>query len=567
MELEKFKVRMLLRVSSNQQLDADGDISVQRSIVQNYIKTQPTWELDRQKPEYCEAAVSGFSNSVKDRAALQEIKEDARNRNFQILVCYKYDRLGRREYELPQYIEELAHHGVLVYTVKEGCITPGSHEDVLMSFIRFWFAQGSSLATGQRVKDAAIENVKRGKNQGGTAPFGYRLEYSGELSKHKRMLKKKVIVPEQAEVVKDIYTLSKTRGIGAKKIANILNEDNAIRSLSPNGKVWYAGTVRDILRNPIYTGYITYGRRTKTGGKYKSLNPEEWIMSEECNEELKIIDVKLWDEVQRLNKERAGRYSKGEKNSDDKGSASTGKLPLLDVIHCGCCGRKMSNGSKYNYWTTKSGEKKKNMVGYYRCQTLHYGGDCNGLSSCRADNIEPIVFDFVKDYLSTLEDNQIVVDKILKAQNDQKLQSKRQIKEVQKSIKSLEKDIETLRKELPKAIRGEYVIPTEELYKLITENEKKLKDKRDICEKMQLEMRGNKEYEMETGKFISEIPQWKDALEKGDYAEKRTLINTLIKRVDVRKEEIIVQMKINLDEFLSRKKVSDGTTPYKPGLR
>lgn len=562
MALEKLKVRMLLRVSSKQQLDADGDISVQRSIVKNYIDKQSTWELDSQKPEYCEAAVSGYSNSVNERVALQEIREDAKNNCFQILVCYKSDRVGRREYEIPQYISELARYGVFVYTVTEGRITPETHEEELTSIIRFWAAQGASMATGQRVRDAGIENVKRGKNQGGNAPYGYRLEYSEELSKHGRMLKKKVIAPEQAEIVKKIYSLSKTKGIGPLKIAKILNGDDTIRRLSPNGETWYAGTVRDILRNPIYTGYITYMRRTKTGEKYKSLSPDEWIMSETCNEDLKIMDISFWNEVQRLNRERAKHYSKGEKNSDDRGSASTGKLPLLDVIHCGYCGGKMSNGSKYNYWKTKSGEKRKSMVGYYRCQTLHQGGDCKGVSSYRADNIEPIVFDVIKDYLGTLEDNQSVVDKILKAQNEQKLQNKKLLKEAEKNIKNLEKDIATLREELPKAIRGQYVIPIEELYKLITENEKKLQDKRDMYEKMQLEMKENKDYEIETEKFIQKIPQWKVALENGDYAEKRTLINTLVKCVDVKKDEVIVQMKINLDEFLSRKKVSDGTTLY-----
>lgn len=34
------RVRMLLRVSSNQQLEADGDLSVQRQLVKDYI-SQP----------------------------------------------------------------------------------------------------------------------------------------------------------------------------------------------------------------------------------------------------------------------------------------------------------------------------------------------------------------------------------------------------------------------------------------------------------------------------------------------------------------------------------------------
>ena len=40
------KVRMLLRVSSNQQLEADGDLSVQRELVKDYVKKHNDWELD-----------------------------------------------------------------------------------------------------------------------------------------------------------------------------------------------------------------------------------------------------------------------------------------------------------------------------------------------------------------------------------------------------------------------------------------------------------------------------------------------------------------------------------------
>ena len=39
-------VRMLLRVSSNQQLEADGDLSVQRKLVADYIARRPDWTLD-----------------------------------------------------------------------------------------------------------------------------------------------------------------------------------------------------------------------------------------------------------------------------------------------------------------------------------------------------------------------------------------------------------------------------------------------------------------------------------------------------------------------------------------
>lgn len=39
------KVRMLLRVSSNQQLESDGDLSVQRELVKEYVQKNSDWQL------------------------------------------------------------------------------------------------------------------------------------------------------------------------------------------------------------------------------------------------------------------------------------------------------------------------------------------------------------------------------------------------------------------------------------------------------------------------------------------------------------------------------------------
>lgn len=43
------RVRILLRVSSNQQLEADGDLSVQRQLVQDYIQQHEDWRLDKDR--------------------------------------------------------------------------------------------------------------------------------------------------------------------------------------------------------------------------------------------------------------------------------------------------------------------------------------------------------------------------------------------------------------------------------------------------------------------------------------------------------------------------------------
>ena len=55
-------------------------------------------------------------NGVEDREVLQQIMKDAQNREFDILLAYMSDRIGRKE-EYIIYISELNRLGVEVWTV------------------------------------------------------------------------------------------------------------------------------------------------------------------------------------------------------------------------------------------------------------------------------------------------------------------------------------------------------------------------------------------------------------------------------------------------------------------
>ena len=202
------RVRVLLRVSSNQQLDADGDLDIQRQIDLDYIREHKDWVLD--KKEYFEGSNSGYKNAVEKRDILKEILEDAKNGEYDILVVYKDDRVGRRMWEIGSYVMTLKRYGVDIYTVKDGCISPET-DDIMGQMVlalRYGNAQKSSSDTGMRVKDTAKKLVQKGRFMGGKAPYGYSLEYSGEISKHGRALKHLAIISEQAEVVVFIYDLA-----------------------------------------------------------------------------------------------------------------------------------------------------------------------------------------------------------------------------------------------------------------------------------------------------------------------------------------------------------------------
>ena len=301
------RARILLRVSSNQQLEADGDLTVQRQLVREYVEKQPDWILDEK--EYFEGSSSGYKTAVAKRDVLQEALYDAEKGEYDILAAYKDDRIGRRMWEIGAYVMRLKSFGVEIYTVKDGCISPES-DDIMGQMIlalRYGNAQKSSSDTGMRVKDTAQKLVQKGKFMGGAAPYGYKLELSGEISKHGRALHGLVILPEKAEVVKYIYELSLNKEFGSVKIARILNEHEIYKKMAPRD-IWKSGTITSILTNPIYAGYTAYKRRERINGRYRRLDSENWIISEKADESIRIIDSETWNRTQEKRRQRGEKY-------------------------------------------------------------------------------------------------------------------------------------------------------------------------------------------------------------------------------------------------------------------
>ena len=557
-EFHKKRIRILLRVSSDQQLESDGDLTVQRKLIMEYVKSHSEWILDSK--EYFEGSNSGYKNSVADREILQEAYHDAENHEYDILVVYKDDRIGRRMWETGDYIMSLKKLGVDVYTVKDGCITP-ERDDIMgqmMLALRYGNAQKSSADTGMRVKDTAKKLVQSGKFMGGKAPYGYSLEHSGEISKHGRALKHLVISPERSDVVKYIYELSLNKEYGSAKIANILNTDERYKNLAPND-VWKSGTITSILTNPVYAGYTAYNRRESLNGRHRNLDNSEWILSDKPNPDLVIIDEDTWKRVQKKRELRSNKYTKSLKNQDVTVlKRNDGMLSLVDVLHCGYCGCKMINGSKYNYWTIKkTGERKTSKIAIYKCQNAWQGVPHNKTKQYRADVIEPIVYEALAEYISKLQENENIYEQITANNNVEKKRKERDLEIAKKDLEKIRHEIDVMEEYIPKAITGEYTLSLEKLDRFIdkkTEQEKKqmsvVKEKETILQNTTVTA---KDWE----DIRHQIPTWKEMFLHADTATKRVLVNKLIERIDITRERLVVRFKISLDEFLPQSRISN----------
>lgn len=545
------RARMLLRVSSNQQLEADGDLTVQRNLVMEYVSRQRDkgWILDEK--EYFEGSNSGYSNSVANRRILTEIMEDAKKREFDILVVYKDDRVGRRMWEMGAFIMQLKGYGVDVYTAKDGCISP-EQDDIMGQMVlalRYGSAQKSSADTGMRVRDTAREQVRKGKFPGGRAGYGYELIYSGEISKHGRALRKRRILPEQAEVVQYIYRLSAYQDYGSGKIAKMLNKDDYYHSLAPCGD-WKAGMITDILKNPVYAGYESYNRRQRIQGEIRRLSSENWIISNHPNPEIQIVSEELWEDVQEKRMLRRKIY---ERKSD--GTAATiisrnyGSLVLIDVAYCGYCGSRLLNGSKYNYWTIKStGERRKSKIPIYQCR--HAGQDMlhDGSGDFRADRIEPAIFFVISECLGFMR-QEMIVREMEDRKNSEKKIIKRELKKLEKELEKLQAGTEIMLNNIPEAMCGEYEVPLADLWKEIADRREKEKEQKKYYQQQKEVLKRLIAEQKEKGKDRVKIPDWQKLFWQSSQETKRVIVRKLIGRVEVKKGELKIRFQIGKNDF------------------
>ena len=531
------RVRTLLRVSSRQQLH-DDDIPIQRAEAEQFIAKHPDWVFDK---EYLEKGVSAYHNGVDDREVLQEIMQDAKRGEFEILLAYMSDRIGRQE-EYSFYVAELNRMGIEVWTIKDGQLKTEEHIDKLLNYIRFWQNEGESKKTGMRVHDTMVEMVKDGKFVGGKAPYGYKLVLSGEISNHGRALHKLVIVPEQADIIRQIFSYAVNQGMGYEKIAPILDK-------------WKGGTIRSILTNPVYMGYIAYNRRKNGHANSTRLDRKEWTYSREQKPEIMIVSQEIWERAQEIREARKNKINASRQETNalymeqyNVPFSTRGRLALTGMVYCGYCGKRLKNTGYANHWTCKkTGEKKVSYVGRYGCPEK-----CKQRSTYSQEYLEGIVFATVETYLENLK--KIDISKELEEMQTQQGKTiKREIKDLEKEIKNLMADIETLEEKLPEAIRGEFAFSVDKLSAIISDKESLKKEKEIQKKSLQKQLEEISLQSNELMTFVEAMPKWNEIFSQADVQTKQMILSTLIDKIIVKDDDITIKFKIRLDNFLDEK--------------
>lgn len=516
------RVNCLYRVSTKGQVDKD-DIPMQRQACREYAE-QMGWTITK---EYYEKGISGFKVSADKRDAIQDLKVAAENHEFEVLLVFMFDRLGRIQNETPFVLEWFVRHGIEVWSTKEGQQAFENDTDYLMNYIRFWQAGGESKKTSMRVKTKLGQMVEEGQFTGGNCPFGYRFVKSGIITKKGRELVKLEAVPEEIALVKYIFHKTVYDGYGTFRLSEEMNtrgvKTHAGAKFQPN-------SINRILRNKIYIGIF------ERGGKQSPVN-----------EDMKIVSESDFNEAQRILSERSNeKIRKSNVAYTTRGSALLG-----GNIFCKHCGGKMYGIAYTDIYVTAKGERKIYKGIKYCCANrLRDRNSCSGMTQYLSKRVDDAVLFAVHNVLDKIKT--CAKDDAVKRQYEKTVKEK---KEVYTALKQrLEKEQGVLNKliaEVGKALSGESAFTIDILNASITASKAKIAELEERLPLLYKEYSDKKEIFEHLDGYYDTLKGWSTEFDLASPERKKMIIGRLIDRIEIGKGyDITIKMNMNYEQFV-----------------
>ena len=276
---------------------------------------------------YADEGITG--TSLKRREAFNRLMQDAGSGSFQAVVVKDISRLARNTVDFLVSIRQLKAMGINTIFLTANMDAMGDSEFVLTLFSAM--AQEESGNLSKRVKFGKRLNAEKGRVP--LRIFGYHRIDNFTLA----------IFPEEARIVRKIFSLYCEQGLGCRSISKILNRDE---DRTKCGGQWDPRGVRRILGNPIYCGRLVnhkYEIEDYLTGKQIPLPKEEHF--HHLRPQWAIVSEEVFENAQHILSQRRIQYDSGEPFL--KGRYS-GKHLFSTLIKCKHCGRSFTRKT-YTY--------------------------------------------------------------------------------------------------------------------------------------------------------------------------------------------------------------------------
>ena len=336
---------------------------------------------------YSDRAVSGKTDKRTD---FQRMMRDAEKGEFQFVVAWKSNRMGRNMLEAMLNEAKLNALGVRVIYVEE------NFDDTAAGR----FAARSMMNVNQFYSESMAEDIKRGMDDNalkcmvnGSIGYGYKKGSDGRFA----------VDEKKASVLTEIYQRVSER----EPFVDIFTDLNNRGIPSPSGGKWNRSSFHRLLPpNERIRGIYIWGDHRVEGGIPRLISDELYYKVEE---------------VLKTKKNSQGRHRE------------SGDYLLTGKLFCGYCNSPMTGVSG----TGKSGKSHY----YYVCQKKRTAHECKK-KNVRRENIELTIAQAIKDYALRPESIEWIADSV--AAYAKKLEEGERITLLQEKLSGIKKTIKNI---------------------------------------------------------------------------------------------------------------------------
>ena len=370
-----------------------------------------------------------YSGIDRNRPAFNSMLQAASEHQFDVVLAKTQSRFTRDMELVEKYLHgKFVEWGIRFIAVVDHVDTndtANKKSRQINGLINEWYLEDLST----NVRSVLDHKRKEGLFIGSFARYGY--------CKDPNAKGKLIIDPEAAEVVRRIFSMA-LNGIGAHKIARILNEEKipsptAYKQLhgihyriafkNTNPALWSSPTVYQILHDQLYIGNMVQGKHKKVSYKSEKtiwIPKSQWIVVENMHEA--IIERETFETVQRMMQGRTR-------------SAVGGRIhPLARKVVCSCCGCIMEQ-------TGRPPRADGTRIRYVRCRMHQRAPEVCGNKTCtNLTDLQNVVLQRIRAYVSDWFDP----EKVKLPEQDDPVRQRNQA--MREELRKLRGDVERRRK-------------------------------------------------------------------------------------------------------------------------
>ncbi len=459
------------RFSSHKQQETS--IEGQIKVCEDYAQREGLEIVDT----YIDRAISGTTDK---RPGFNRMIADSGNGNFEYIIVYKLDRFARNRLDSAVYRNLLNNNGVKLKSAMEPISE--APEGILLEGMLESYNEYYSKELSQKTKRGMKINAEKANSNGGTIPYGFKVEN-----------KKYVIDEEAAEIVKEIFEMY----ADGKTKAQIIETINSRKI--PHNKKFSQGTLTSMLKNKKYIGIYHYSGIEIDGG---------------CPA---IIDVELFETVQKI-------LTKSIKTFGPKKSPAN--YLLSGKLICGECGSPMQGESARS--------RNGTTLHYYVCHNRKKYKNCNKKRE-RKETLEDCVINATLDYVLNPDNAEDIIKQMMIAVN---------CNSGAENIKKIESSITRLNTKIDNNLESVSDIDSRELRKKILMKTEELESEKAELEKMLEKLKKIQGNEITPEKIRNWIFSYKK-YNQSDLLHRKKIIDTFIHSVVVYDNKIAVYYKFN----------------------